>query len=59
MLASLPPAAVNKRPEPRPAANSTNTNEEIVTAKLDLPQITRERGASTKYDITKYNFDDF
>ena len=45
----------------RPAVRQSTmpTAAEIMDMKLDVPKIVRARGITTKYDISKYNFDGF
>ena len=57
-LAQGPPAAVQKRPANPPVQN-LETPEELVDAKLSIPKMSRSRGVTKKYDVSKYNFENF
>ena len=58
MLAGPAPSSVAKRP---PAARQSEwqTPADIVQAKLSIPKVSRTRQATTRYDISKYDFDGF
>ena len=57
-LAKGPPAAVQKRPV-NPPGQHLSTPLEIVDAKLSIPKMSRSRGVTKKYDVSKYNFENF
>ena len=53
------PSAPQRRAAIPAGGAGLTTPEEIVTAKLSIPKISRQRGVTRKYDVGKFNFDDF
>ena len=51
------PSYISRRPAARMTA--VETMDQVIDARLALPGVTKQRGATTKYNVDKYNFDDF
>ena len=58
MLAGPAPSATTKRP-PAARPSEWQTSEVIDQAKLSIPKVTRDRKKTTKYDISKFDFEGF
>ena len=57
MLMMGPRPQATRAPPPRHTAMASP--QELIDARLDMPKIARERGVTTRYDISKYDFDGF
>ena len=53
------PSQKARAPPARHGHTMMSNTEDIVEARLNMPKVTRSRGVTTKYNLDKFDFDDF